>query len=221
METAKPLVLIPYRDRVTHLRCFELYMRDVFPQLTLAIVEQDDSNVWNKGLMVNAGYRELAKEYDYLILHDVDFFPRADVDYSYCDKPTLLATECSQFGYQHCYDRFFGGVVGMSKSHYELVNGFSNLFRGWGGEDDLMYNSFVQKGIVPDKRLGNRFENFVHSHLQVAPGGKDYNNQDYQHNLKLCTSPRDFTEGLSTSKYTLIERTHSPGRIHLKIRTNG
>lgn len=41
------------------------------------------------------------------------------------------------------YDANFGGVTAMTKEQYEAVNGFSNSFFGWGGEDDDFYNRFV------------------------------------------------------------------------------
>ena len=34
----------------------------------------------------------------------------------------------------------FGGVTAITKDHFLLVNGFSNAFFGWGGEDDDIYN---------------------------------------------------------------------------------
>jgi len=34
------------------------------------------------------------------------------------------------------YKGYFGGVVAISPAHFALVNGFSNRFYGWGGEDD-------------------------------------------------------------------------------------
>ncbi len=33
-------------------------------------------------------------------------------------------------------DEYFGGVTALTANDFELVNGFSNLFWGWGGEDD-------------------------------------------------------------------------------------
>ena len=38
------------------------------------------------------------------------------------------------------YDKIFGGVTALSVAHIRMVNGFSNVFFGWGGEDDDMFN---------------------------------------------------------------------------------
>lgn len=216
----KGLVLVTYRDRLTHLNVFVPYMNRYFPHLRLAIIEQFDTNKWNKGLLYNAGYRGLAEDYDYVILHDIDFIPDSKVDYSYCDVPTLLSTECSQFNYRHCYPTFFGGVVGMNKEYYKMVNGFSNRFQGWGGEDDHLYKRFLGKGITPQRRMGNRFENFVHPHMDIRPGGKDWNDPDYQSNLSILREKNiDYNEGLSTAEYKIHSIEEHRECIHLKVRT--
>lgn len=207
----RPLVLVTYRDRPTHLSCFRLYMKEHYPDMTIAVIEQDDIRPWNKGLLFNTGYKELAKDYDYIIQHDVDFIPVAGkVDYGPCDVPTMVAGEASQFDYRVIYPQFFGGVIVLSKEHYELTNGFSNQFKGYGGEDDLQYRSFLDKGIKPAVKMG-RFECFAHPRPKRA--------DHYQHNLQVLGKGRDFNEGLSTAQYTITDTTIDNNYIHIKITT--
>lgn len=222
----KPIIIIPYRDRQVHLDCLLSQLQRYFSHIPVCVVEQADTGTWNKGLLFNAAVTELGDKYDYYILHDVDFIPNPTVNYSPTDLPCLLSTECSQFNYTHMYPTFFGGVVGIPKEMYYLINGFSNKFRGYGGEDDLLYNSFIQKGVQPIKCNGNRFENFVHPKPDIRPGSQFYNTEDYQNNLKLAVSPRDFTEGLSTSNYivtdidTMYRNILDIPVIHIKIDTS-
>lgn len=217
----KGCVIVPVRDRQTHLDCFLLYMKERFSHLPIIAVEQLDKSAWNKGLLFNAAFNELGKSYDYVILHDVDFIPDRKVDYSYTQQPTLLATECSQFNYTHYFHSFFGGVVGISNEHYNLVNGFSNLFRGYGGEDCDFRNRCIAKGLTPMKREGNRFECFDHPKPNIQRGSLFWQTEDYQNNLKMAESQPDFSSGLNTAKYELVSINNYLGATYLKINTNG
>lgn len=214
----KGLVLVTYRDREVHLSCLIHQLSTYWPELTIAVIEQEDTAVFNKGLLYNVGYKLLATDYDYIVLHDVDWIGTpGKVDYSYCSVPTMIGGEASQFDYKLFYRSFFGGVVVCSKEHYELVNGFSNLFRGWGGEDDLLYASFLQKGIQPQVKNG-RFECFHHPRPDVR--GSYKNHPDYIHNLQLCTAPRDYSEGLSTIPTGMTYKVDTlKTHIHYKIKT--
>ncbi len=215
---SKTLVLVTYRDRLTHLNCFVYYMSKQFPDLQIGICEQVDKGPWNKGLLYNAGYRELAGDYDNIILHDVDYIPDMKVDYSPCGQPTLLSTECSQYSYTHLYSTYFGGVIGITKEHYELVNGFDNRFLGYGGEDDNLRNRCVLKGLQPGTRPGNRFECFAHPKPDINPGSEYYNSPQYKDNFWRATNP-DFTDGLMEAKYTIHSRLEYKECVHLRIST--
>jgi GT2 family glycosyltransferase len=44
------------------------------------------------------------------------------------------------------YEKIFGGVTEFRREQFEKINGFSNLFFGWGGEDDDIRERVVKKG---------------------------------------------------------------------------
>lgn len=45
------------------------------------------------------------------------------------------------------YRDIFGGISALSAEHFQLVNGYSNTFWGWGGEDDDMSMRIRMKGL--------------------------------------------------------------------------
>ena len=98
---------------------------------------------FNRGLLFNVGFVEALKDdpkWDCFIFHDVDHMPEDDRNLYVCDdKPRLLAVAIDKWGYTHKFPNYFGGVTALSKDHYKLVNGYSNQFWGWGGEDDDMF----------------------------------------------------------------------------------
>ena len=58
---------------------------------------------------------------------------------SNAESPRLMAVAVDRWNYTHKFPNFFGAVTAISRAHFELLNGFSNQFWGWGGEDDDMY----------------------------------------------------------------------------------
>jgi len=58
------------------------------------------------------------------------------------------------------YSTLFGGIEAFSTEHFQLINGFSNQFFGWGGEDDNLYDrclDFIKQYL----RTGNNFFCFL------------------------------------------------------------
>lgn len=43
------------------------------------------------------------------------------------------------------YEELFGGIEMFTAKHYQLINGFSNAFWGWGAEDDNLYRRYRYK----------------------------------------------------------------------------
>ena len=50
-----------------------------------------------------------------------------------------MSVAVDKWKYKLPYKEIFGGVVSMKKTLFRNLNGFSNQFWGWGGEDDDMY----------------------------------------------------------------------------------
>ena len=52
-----------------------------------------------------------------------------------------------RFQYQLFMQEYTGGVAAISSHHFTAINGFSNLYIGWGCEDEDFYIRIVQAGL--------------------------------------------------------------------------
>ena len=101
-------------------------------------------------MLMNVGVKEVLNRGNYtcFIFHDVDLLPENDhVLYTCSDEPIHMSATRSYGGYKLPYPQYFGGVSAMSKEQFLVVNGFSNMFWGWGGEDDDMYNRIERRNM--------------------------------------------------------------------------
>ena len=58
-----------------------------------------------------------------------------------------MNSAASKHHYKPRYGGFFGGVSSIRPYHFRLVNGFSNIYFGWGGEDNDFSKRLVKKSI--------------------------------------------------------------------------
>jgi beta-1,4-galactosyltransferase 1 len=207
---SKMALLIPYRDRAEHLdiflKAFPLKMQALSPYIEygIHIVEQAPEKPFNRGKLLNAGFTLAKESFDYFCFHDVDMIP-VYADYSYPEIPTHLAADVDQFrdwkGRGLAYNTYFGGVVLFNKRNFMQVNGFSNDYWGYGGEDDDLALRVAQSGLKWTRRAGV-FESLAHPYL----GGK----KDHQANKNLFTarSPDESSNqsGLSDLTFSLLKQ---------------
>ena len=138
-------IIVPYRNRHKHLKKFLDYLPQYLSNRRfdyyIIVVNQDNASAFNRGMLCNIGF-ERAKllNCDYVVFHDVDMLP-IDVDYSYDNKPIHLATDNLPF------DTYFGGITLFPVEDFQKVNGFSNLYWGWGFEDDDLRYRCIEKDI--------------------------------------------------------------------------
>lgn len=155
--------------------------------MPIFIAEQTDGKPFNRAAMMNLGYALEGHKYDYAIYHDVDMICEQG-DYSYSEVPAHMATACSQFGYKMPYPEYFGGVTLMPNDVMKGINGFSNIFWGWGGEDDNIRLRILGKGYKIESR--ECIYNSLH-HDRVI----DHN----LHKINVENVNKvDYTDGLST-----------------------
>ncbi|KAK3852896.1 hypothetical protein Pcinc_040530 [Petrolisthes cinctipes] len=103
---------------------------------------RDNRRKFNRGMLMNVGAQEALRQYPFncFIFHDVDLLPENDRNlYTCSDQPRHMSVAVDVFKYKLPYEDIFGGVSAMSVSQFQAVNGFSNKFWGWGGEDDDMH----------------------------------------------------------------------------------
>lgn len=125
------------------------YIKDI--DYEIFIVEQADDKPFNRGKLLNAGYKYAVDNgCDYFVFHDVDMLPE-DVDYSYSDKPLHLATHLQEHDYETTFFDYFGGVTMFTKEDFKTINGFSNEYWGWGFEDDDLLIRCVESDLDIDK----------------------------------------------------------------------
>lgn len=60
---------------------------------------------------------------------------------------TYILTLNIYFRFNPLYPELFGGIVAVPASTFKAVNGMSNLFYGWGGEDDDFYRRLTHNNI--------------------------------------------------------------------------
>ena len=155
-------IIVPYRDRPQQLKRFIKHMDEYLTDLDyqIFIIEQSDDKPFNRGKLLNVGYKFACDNgCDYFVFHDVDMLPE-DVDYSYTDKPLHLATHLQEHDYETTFFDYFGGVTMFNKEDFELINGFSNEYWGWGFEDDDLLIRCLDSNLELDKQ-------------QIGVGGSD------------------------------------------------
>jgi len=174
----KVAIIVPYRDREPHLRAFLLnihkFLQTQQVEYGIYIVEQSGNQPFNRAMLMNVGAAEALKQHDYqcFIFHDVDLLPEDDRNLYTCPiQPRHMSVSIDSFLYRLPYDDIFGGVSAMTVDQFRAVNGFSNLFWGWGGEDDDMANRLRVKKLFISRYPANiaRYKMLKHGKEKANP----------------------------------------------------
>ncbi|XP_072171076.1 beta-1,4-galactosyltransferase 6-like [Diadema setosum] len=139
----KVAIIIPFRDRHHHLPIILRYLTPMLKrqllEFTFFVVEQANQDLFNRAMLMNVGFLEALNftRYDCFIFHDVDHIPDDDRNYYGCtDMPRHFLSGADRWNYKLAYKNFFGAVTGLTRAQMLQINGFPNVYWGWGGEDD-------------------------------------------------------------------------------------
>jgi beta-1,4-galactosyltransferase 3 len=194
----KNYIIIPYRDREEHLKQFIPHYSKLLNNIKILIIEQDDKELFNRGMLMNIGFDIASKinENKYFTFHDIDMLyigENIEKKYSYPEYPTHIATACEQFGYKMPYKKYFGGVCLFNETDFKKINGFSNSFKGWGAEDDNLHLRITNNNIKINRIHDCKYKSLHHDRI--------INKEALAINTELMV--KKFDDGLSTLKYEI------------------
>lgn len=116
---------------------------------------QVDGYRFNRASLINAGFlyatspgRKDGKISDYIAMHDVDLLPlNKNLPYEFPGESSVMHVAAPGLHPKYDYPSFIGGILLVSVPAFFKVNGMSNVYWGWGMEDDEFYVRLRQSGI--------------------------------------------------------------------------
>lgn len=206
------VILIPYRNRKEHLDYFLTHswklIKEHLPNTKLVIIEQEEGKLFNRGKILNIGFKEYLNKTKYFITQDVDLNPSGEaikLYYSNKDYDIIRIFNAHTLS--------LGGICKISNSAIKKMNGFPNHIWGWGIEDRALFYraKIMNETISPmynDKKL---FKVLNHkSNAETYKDEKkrisDLENEIYKCNDKQRQINHIMTSGLNNLEYTIVEQ---------------
>lgn len=172
---------MPFRDRFEELLMFVPHMQKFLDKQNIYyhifVLNQMDKYRFNRASLINVGFSETEKAFDYIAMHDVDLLPMNDqLSYAYPSAGPHHISSPDLHPRYH-YNAFIGGIllikryalnpdvdnilttyidyiskyICFCREHFIQVNGMSNKYWGWGLEDDEFYLRLKEAGLSPSR----------------------------------------------------------------------
>jgi len=212
------IIIVPYRNREKQLNYF---MENVVPLVKtnlqntkIIIIEQEQGKIFNKGVLMNIGFKMYKNKTIYFIQNDIDLTPKKKCLEEYYSKNiennevlAILTSPCN----------VYGGIIKISNDAIHKINGYPNDIWGWGCEDKALQNRgefnnlkkttiFIHNNKLRDDEYFKTFDDTkdrVTTYLNNNHRIHYYNFQHLDNNEK---NERINNNGLNTLEYTIIER---------------
>lgn len=153
------IIVIPYRNRETHLDYFIKntvpLIQEFLPNTRIVVVEQNEGKLFNRGAVLNVGFKEYKDKTKYFFTHDVDLNPTKKCIQEYyikeVDDTNVLGIYTSQCD-------TLGGIIKVTSDTIHKINGFPNDIWGWGIEDKALQNRAEYYEITKITNLTNKVQ---------------------------------------------------------------
>jgi hypothetical protein len=153
------IIIIPYRQREEHL---DFFIKNTVPLLKehlsnskVVVIEQNEGKLFNRGKLINVGFKEYQNKTKYFFTHDVDINPRLKCINEFYNKD-VNDDEVLGIYTSHC--NTLGGVIKITNDTIKNINGFPNDIWGWGTEDKALQNRSEFFHIKKHTSLTNEVE---------------------------------------------------------------
>ncbi|KAG6798380.1 beta-1,4-galactosyltransferase 7 [Apis mellifera caucasica] len=200
-------ILVPFRDRFEELLIFAPHIKQFLDKQNIDyhifVLNQIDRFRFNRASLINVGFLEVNKEFDYIAIHDVDLLPINDeLLYSFPNKGPFHVSSPELHPRYH-YSTFVGGILLIKREHFIQVNGMSNKYWGWGLEDDEFYVRLKEAGLTvirPQNISTGTHNTFKHIH------DRNHRKRDMIkcYNQREVTRKRDRQTGLNNVSYKIL-----------------
>jgi beta-1,4-galactosyltransferase 1 len=198
----KGIIIIPFRDtfktgeRFQELNTLIKAIRER-SDIDVCVVHQDDDQLFNKAMLMNAGF-DLTKSFDYFIFHDVDNIPKGGNPYGPRICSGILQGKLDGEILTDKDDHWAGAIY-FTREDFIAINGFSNLYWGWGWEISAVAHRF---GNIKWKRFDGEFEQLRHETKHRYTGNPNWVNNALIYYMLDNVLPSTW-DGLSELEYCL------------------
>ena len=202
------IIIIPYRNRKEHL---DIFIRDVIPlfkkylkKFKIVIIEQSNEKEFNRGKLLNIGFKEYMFKSLFYFNHDIDIIPKENtVKYLYTINDfDILRLYCG-------HDSSLGGIIKFNCNSFIRMNGYPNYIFGWGIEDRVLYYRASICKINMTDNLANK-GNFIFLNHKSSTNNNEEINKFETHLFNSCTLHQQLMYikmfGLNDLKYNILNR---------------
>jgi len=211
------IILIPFRNREKHLNYFIQntipLIEKFMPNTLIVIIKQEEGKLFNRGCILNIGFKEYQNMTKYFITHDIDINPTKDCIIKHYNKDLnniicgILISPCITLG----------GIVKISSDNIFKMNGFPNNIWGWGAEDKALENRRVFFNIEREIIFLHHKKNINNKNFICFDDVNDRNSLNHPKNYQLQyidfknlnteqKKKEIFNSGLNNINYQILER---------------